>query len=77
LFAWGSMLHRAFAVHTLVQQVCANISCSYLVVMKVCLKGHIYLSSLLVFWRIFVELAKSKQVENLVEEKVRLQSIGF
>jgi hypothetical protein len=33
------------------------------------------------FWRIFVKLAKSKQVENVdervVEEKVRLQSIGF
>jgi len=28
LFAWVSMLHRAIAVHTLVQQVCANISCS-------------------------------------------------
>jgi len=47
----------------------------------VCLKGHIYLSSLLVFWKIFVKLAKSKHVENMdegvVKEKVRLQSIGF
>ena len=45
-------------------------------VVKVCLEGHIYLSSLLLFWRIFVKMAKSKEVEDVdegvVEENVRL-----